>query len=198
MDWRLAGSWYALCLGGPLAVALAAVALHRLAVGDDATFHLEMSMVVLSAPFLVVGLFLGPLQEELGWRGYVLPRSHRSLGQRPGGPRARVSLGVLASPSVRHRPGGPGASAAPGLLDLGCGAFGAVCLVLDGHRRQLGRGLLLHSATNAVGVILLKDARSDFGPSIIATVLTVGLAAAAAYPLRHRGPGLATQERNDR
>jgi hypothetical protein len=40
--------------------------------------------------------------------------------------------------------------------------------------------LLLHSATNVAGVLLLKDARGDFGPAIIAMALTIALAGAAA------------------
>lgn len=47
--------------------------------------------------------------------------------------------------------------------------------------------LLLHSSTNAAAVILLRDARSDFGPSILATFLTVSLAVAAARNLRAVG-----------
>ncbi len=44
--------------------------------------------------------------------------------------------------------------------------------------------ILLHSATNVAGVVLLKDARSDFGPAVLATVLTVALAVAAARHLQ--------------
>lgn len=43
--------------------------------------------------------------------------------------------------------------------------------------------VLLHSATNTAGVILLRDAGSDFGPVVVATVLTVALAVAAAWRL---------------
>lgn len=60
LHWRFAARWYALCLVGPLAVALTAVALHRLAVGDDAKFHLEVETIVLTPPFLVVALLIGP------------------------------------------------------------------------------------------------------------------------------------------
>jgi hypothetical protein len=48
--------------------------------------------------------------------------------------------------------------------------------------------LLLHSATNTAAVVHLKDARSDFGPVIVATVLTVVLAAVAARHLERPRP----------
>ncbi|MDP9389587.1 MAG: hypothetical protein M3Q48_17145 [Actinomycetota bacterium] len=44
--------------------------------------------------------------------------------------------------------------------------------------------VLLHSATNVAGLVLLTDARSDFGPTVIATVVTVAVAAVAARHLR--------------
>lgn len=50
--------------------------------------------------------------------------------------------------------------------------------------------LLLHSATNVAGVLLLRDARSDFGPVVMATVLTVAVGAVAAQYLSGRWPNL--------
>ena len=43
--------------------------------------------------------------------------------------------------------------------------------------------LLLHSATNVAGVVLLKNAGSDFGPVIVATAFTIALAGVAARHL---------------
>jgi uncharacterized protein len=198
MDWRLAARWYALCLGGPLAVALAAVALHRLAVGHDARFHLDMSTVVLSVPFLVVGLFIGPLQEELGWRGYLLPR----LIDRWGSVVAALVLGVPWAcwhlPLYAMDPGGQERAPLTVFLISVVALSVLYAWFWTATNGSLVVALLLHSATNAAGVILLKDARSDFGPSIIAIVLTVTLAAAAAHHLRDRGRGPAARGRTDR
>ena len=69
LHWRMAARWYALSLGGPLVLALAAAALHRMAIGADARFRLEASTVALIFPALVAGLLIGSIQEELGWRG---------------------------------------------------------------------------------------------------------------------------------
>ena len=53
--------------------------------------------------------------------------------------------------------------------------------VLTGGRLLFA--LLLHSATNVAGVVLLKDAGSDFGPVIVATAFTIALAGATARHL---------------
>lgn len=197
VDWRLAARWYALCLGGPLAVALAAVGLHRLAVGDDATFHLEMSTVLLSAPLLVVGLFIGPLQEELGWRGYALPR----LVDRWGGVPAALVLGVPWAcwhlPLYAMDAGGQERAPLVAFLISVVALSVLYAWFWTATGGSLVVALLLHSATNAAGVVLLRDARSDFGPSVIATVLTVSLAAGAAHHLRHGWRDLATRRRTD-
>lgn len=55
--------------------------------------------------------------------------------------------------------------------------------VLTGGRLLVA--LLLHSATNLTGVVLLKDAGSDFGPVIVAIALTIAIAGAAARHLAH-------------
>lgn len=47
------------------------MALH-LAVGDDAKSHLELATLVLTRRSSS-SLCIGPLEEELGWRGYALP-----------------------------------------------------------------------------------------------------------------------------
>ena len=189
--WRLAPMWYALCLVGPLAVTLTAVALHRLAVGDDAKFHLEMATLVLTPPLLVVGLFIGPLQEELGWRGYALPRLIERWSSVP----AALVLGVAWA--CWHLPLCAIAAGGQERAPLAVFLISVVALsvlytwfwtVTSG---SLVIALLLHSSTNAAAVILLKDARSDFAPSILATFLTAILAVAAARHLRAGGRALA-------
>ena len=185
--WRLAARWYALCLVGPLAVALTAVALHRLAVGDDAKFHLDMATIVLTPPFLVVGMLIGPLQEELGWRGYALPRLIDRWSSVP----AALVLGVawacwhlpLYAIDAGDQERAPLVAFLISVVALSV-VYGWFWTVTSG---SLLVALLLHSSTNAAGVILLRDARFDFGPSILATFLTVIVAVAAARHLRGGG-----------
>lgn len=189
--WRLAARWYALCLVGPLAVALTAVALHRLVVGGDAKFHLEMATLVLTPPFLVVGLFIGPLQVELGLGGYALPR----LIERWSSVRAALVLGVAWA--CWHLPLYAIAAGGQERAPLAAFLISVVALSVlytwfwTATSGSLVVALLLHSSTNAAAVILLRDARSAFGPSILATFLTVSLALAAACQLRAGGRNLA-------
>ena len=72
--WRVGAGWYAVALGLPAILALAAADLH-LALGAGSSFEFG-GLSVLN--FVVFVLILG---EELGWRGYALPVC--SSGDRP-------------------------------------------------------------------------------------------------------------------
>jgi membrane protease YdiL (CAAX protease family) len=86
--WPRAGRWYLFAVGYMAAVKLAAAVLHRLtaghwpAFGQDAWYIMVIAMV-----------FSTPVQagEEIGWRGYALPR----LADRVGLGWASVILGVV-------------------------------------------------------------------------------------------------------
>jgi membrane protease YdiL (CAAX protease family) len=65
--WRVGAGWYVVVLGLPAGLALAAAGLH-LALGTDSSIEFG-GLSVLS--FVVFVLIIG---EELGWRGYALPR----------------------------------------------------------------------------------------------------------------------------
>ena len=188
VDWRVGARWYALALGCPLAVALVAVAVHRLLAGNDAEFRVETSTILLVPIGLVAGLFIGSLQEELGWRGFALPRLLDRWSRR----RASLVLGVAWA--CWHLPlyamDAGGQERAP----LAAFLVSVVALsvlytwfwVVTGSSLLIA--VLLHSATNTAAVVLLKDARSDFGPVVVATVLTVVLAAVAARHLERTRP----------
>jgi len=65
--WRVGARWYAVALGLPMVLALAAAGLHLL-LGAQASVNFGgLSVLNLVVFVLVVG-------EELGWRGYALPR----------------------------------------------------------------------------------------------------------------------------
>src|SRR3712207_5195967 len=65
--WRVGARWYAVALGLPVVLALTAAGLHAL-LGARTSFDLG-GLSILN--FVVFGLIVG---EELGWRGYALPR----------------------------------------------------------------------------------------------------------------------------
>ena len=185
LHWRMAPRWYALSLGGPLVLALAAVALHRMVIGADAMFRLEARTVALIPPALVAGLLIGSLQEELGWRGFALPR----LIGRWGSVRAALALGLAWA--CWHVPLYAIDTGGQDRMPLAVFLVSVVALsviytwfwVLTGGRLLVA--LLFHSATNVAGVVLLKDAGSDFGPVIVATAFTIALAGAVARHLAH-------------
>ena len=73
LKWRIGLRWYAAVLLGTPVLGLLAVALHDSAGGPHLAFSPALPWVFLPVAFLL-GLFGGPLNEEIGWRGYALPR----------------------------------------------------------------------------------------------------------------------------
>lgn len=90
LRWRVGLRWYVFALGYMAAVKLVVAVIHRLSVGSWPRFGGQAWYGVLIA-IVVSGIFGGPLGEEIGWRGYALPR----LTQRLGAAAASVLLGVV-------------------------------------------------------------------------------------------------------
>ena len=161
---------------------------HRLLFGDDAQFRLEASTILLVPLAFILALFIGSLQEEPGWRGYALPR----LLDRWGGVRAGLVLGVPWAcwhfPLYAMNSGGQERTP----LSIFLISVVALSILYTWFWVVTGGSLLiavlLHSATNVAGVVLLKDARSDFGPVVVATAFTVVLAVAAGRHLDRARP----------
>jgi membrane protease YdiL (CAAX protease family) len=65
--WRVGGRWYAVAMGLPMVLALAAAGLHLLLGAQTSIDFGGLSIL----NFVVFALIVG---EELGWRGYALPR----------------------------------------------------------------------------------------------------------------------------
>ncbi len=73
LKWRVGWQWYAAVLLGTPALGLLAVALHGAFGGPPLTFSPALPWFFLPVA-LLLGLLGGPLNEEIGWRGYALPR----------------------------------------------------------------------------------------------------------------------------
>ena len=65
--WRVGARWYAVALGLPMLLALTAAGLHLLLGAPTSVNFGELSVLNFVVFVLIVG-------EELGWRGYALPR----------------------------------------------------------------------------------------------------------------------------
>ena len=96
LEWRVGIGWYAVALGLPLALELATVALN-VALGAHTPAWERMS--AWSSILGTVALYTvlsGPLGEELGWRGFALPRLLGRFANHPyGALAASLILGVI-------------------------------------------------------------------------------------------------------
>jgi membrane protease YdiL (CAAX protease family) len=88
--WQVGLRWYAFALGYMAAVKLAAAMLHRLVAGEWPRFG-EQPVILMFLAAVFSTVTLGQAGEELGWRGYALPR----LAARFGLGLASVLLGVI-------------------------------------------------------------------------------------------------------
>ena len=88
--WRVGARWYAFAIGYMAAIKLAVALVHRVVTGAWPHFGHEAWYVIVAA-MVVAAVFGGPLGEEIGWRGYALPR----LAARFGLARGSVLLGLI-------------------------------------------------------------------------------------------------------
>jgi len=88
--WRVGLRWYVFALGYMATVKIGVALVHRVATGGWPRFGHEAWYTILAA-IAFAGIIGGPLGEEVGWRGYALPR----LADRFGIGAGSVVLGVL-------------------------------------------------------------------------------------------------------
>jgi hypothetical protein len=87
-EWRVGVRWYVFAVGYLAAIKIGVALIHRIAVGVWPRFGVEPWYVL-----AVAIVFSTPVQagEEIGWRGYALPRLARRLGLA----RASLLLGIV-------------------------------------------------------------------------------------------------------
>jgi membrane protease YdiL (CAAX protease family) len=90
LQWEVAGKWYLFALGYMAAVKLAAALLYRAGRGDGPRFGDTPWLLMLGAT-LFSTLIFAQAGEEVGWRGYALPRLMERFGLGP----SSILLGVL-------------------------------------------------------------------------------------------------------
>ena len=88
IEWRVGARWYLFAFGYMAAIKLTVAVIHRVAVGAWPRFGDEPWFLGIAATMF---FFVGQTGEEIGWRGYALPR----LASRFGFAGASVILGVI-------------------------------------------------------------------------------------------------------
>lgn len=167
-QWRVGLQWYLLVFVGPL-LALTLGAVPFLGVSIVGAFMRNLPLLVTSfLPILVLGMILGPLWEELGWRGFALPR----LQDRHGPIFGTLVLGVLWS--LWHLPGFVGgwlgSLTASSVIALTLGTIAGSFILTWVYNNTGGSILmmiLLHSSINAA---------SAFGGNLLPAEMPVAIA----------------------
>jgi membrane protease YdiL (CAAX protease family) len=194
IDWEVPARWYVFAAGYMVAIKLTAALVHRAAFGAWPVFGREslLLMVAATVASTMMGVQAG---EELGWRGYALPR----LADRFGLGLGSVLLGVIWA--IWHLPlffapiGDTFGQSFP-LYLLQVIAISVAMAWLYSHTRgSLVPVMLLHAAVNNTKDIVPS---ADAGPTNIWTLshspiawITVGLMwlCAAYFLLRMRRDG---------
>jgi membrane protease YdiL (CAAX protease family) len=91
VHWRVGFLWYVIALYGFLVLGLLVILLFGVADLQDVLSEVPLAVIAVPANALTSFLVLGPLGEELGWRGYALPRLQAGYS----GLTASVLLGIL-------------------------------------------------------------------------------------------------------
>jgi membrane protease YdiL (CAAX protease family) len=181
VKWRVHWSWYLIALGGPFLIAglVGAVAIGFGVVdtsnlGDDFGWSTWSGLPLL---LLSTGLVGGPLFEELGWRGFLLPKlelEHTALW-------STVVVGIVWAtwhlPLLISEPSGQ----RPPLPFIVWILAQAVLLtwIYNGTLGSVFMVILFHAAANSANRLLLEPFLQDDG-FIVAWWLMAGLYSVAA------------------
>ena len=91
LHWRVGFRWYVFALGYMASVKLLVAVIYRLGAGSWPQFATYPTWYVVLATWIAAMILGGPLGEEIGWRGYALPRLQGRFGLAIGS----ILLGVL-------------------------------------------------------------------------------------------------------
>jgi membrane protease YdiL (CAAX protease family) len=94
--WQVDIRWYAVAIGLPIALELATVALNVAFGAHSPAWERMRPWPSILSMFVMYALVSGPLGEELGWRGFALPRMLGRFANHPSGALiASLLLGVI-------------------------------------------------------------------------------------------------------
>jgi membrane protease YdiL (CAAX protease family) len=149
MAWRLRIGWYLLAFAAPPLVMLAALGLH-VALGGAAPPSPAIGQPgLIVTTFALLLLIGGPLGEEFGWRGYMLPVLAGRFGWRAASLIVGVVWGVWHAP-LFVIPGAPQALMPPLLFLAGTvGMSGALARLAVNTGFSVLPAIVLHWSINA-------------------------------------------------
>jgi uncharacterized protein len=177
VQWRAGLIWWLIVLFGAL---LALTIVAALFVGPSVISEFINNIGLILPTYLialVVGVILGPLWEEPGWRGFALPRLQAQFGPLVG----TLILGVLWA--LWHIPGYLGGWMGAGLpvLIVSSVAFSMIMTwVYNNTRGSILLMILLHSSSNAAISIGSKVLPTDL-PASTNTLVYGGWVPAITY-----------------
>jgi uncharacterized protein len=167
LQWREGLVWWLFVLFGYL-IALNLVASLILGVSVLGAFTRNIALILPTYLItLVVGIILGPLWEEPGWRGFALPRLQERFGPLPG----TLILGVIWA--AWHAPGYPGGwmqASIPALLVSSIAFSMIMTWVYNNTHGSILLMILLHSSSNAAVSIGARVLPTDLSPAMISFV----------------------------
>lgn len=175
--WRLPARWYAAALLIPAVLMLTAMGLGVLLGATSPAFPAPGRWPLVAVNLLAVLLIGGPLGEELGWRGYALPRLERHFGFTV----AAVLLGLIWAAwhlPLFLLPGTPQSQLPLGWFVLQTVAFSVVLAWVYGRTGSLLLVVLMHGAVNKLAgpLRVFPGANGSLRPYVLTTLLTVGAA----------------------
>jgi membrane protease YdiL (CAAX protease family) len=189
LRWRVRPRWYLAAFGIPLAI-IAAMSLVYATFGTV----IDLSVVVSQAPIyalsLVIAFLLNGGQEELGWRGFALPR----LLERFDAVTASLVIGVVWA--LWHLPLAmmAGSRQFVGFFIASSINLFALSILLTWLYRNTGRSVLLamilHASANSVSILIAGQIATDTPPWLLAAVtwtLALGLVVMYGRDLRSGG-----------
>lgn len=163
LQWKAGIGWWLIVLFGIL-LSLNVVASFILGSSIWTEFFRNVGLILPTYLItLLVGVILGPLWEEPGWRGFALPRLQAQYGPFV----ASVILGVIWA--VWHAPGYLGGwmlSTVPALVVYSIGFSILATWVYNNTRGSIPLMILLHSSSNAAISVGVRVLPTDLSPAM--------------------------------
>ena len=177
-DWKFPVKWYGFILFFPAAMIMAAFLVHYILGGSIPTLNLMESLPMIIPTFLLVLFLGGPLNEEFGWRGFMLPRLLTTKEPFT----ASMILGVIWA--IWHLPLFWIAGASQEGIPVSWVLLQVMALsviftwVYKRTRGSLLVALIFHGALNTTGVFLpiLPEQAGSLQPYLITVILALGFA----------------------